>query len=183
MSIFVAAAWRPEQRRESDAVESLGEKRVECLPEGEIPRSDGDASPDLHPPLDRQQRAHVSHHALEAAASVPVGTQPVMHLGGAVEAHRDREPELFEKPPVVSSHERAVGRDRESHRHATSLCQRRRAARHRWSVARLTSGSPPRKARLTRAPGSAPLTSRSTARSAVSPDMFLAAPPNSPCWA
>ena len=63
---------------------------------------------------------------------------------------------LLEEPPVVFGQQRAVGRDREGDLRARGLRPVPRACRvAARNTCRLTSGSPPRNARLRRAPGSA----------------------------
>ena len=86
-----------------------------------------------------------------------IGPQRVVHVARPVEADRDREAVLLEEVRVGLGQQRAVGGDREVELHARARARvPPRGASRPAAPARLTSGSPPRNARLSRAPGSAP---------------------------
>ena len=142
-----------------------------------IVRRHRDARGNLHPALHLQQRRDAFHDRVIAAAAALEGTLRVMDFLRAVDADGDGEAMLLEKAPVVLGQQRAVGGDREGDLGAAARGQFQRRVRvAARSTLRLTSGSPPRNARLSRAPGSALPTSRSTARSASASSMFFGRP-------
>ena len=134
----------------------------------------------LHSVLSRQQRPHIGYHPIIAAATALGGAQSVMNLADAVEAHRHGEAIALEEVAILRGEsvplvviEKPIGIFR-SPRGAPrdSVARRIRS--------RLTSGSPPRKARLTRSPGLASANRRRTEASATSHGMFRGVPPKLP---
>src|SRR3981081_2098576 len=103
-------------------METESDEIIEGRAEPEIGRSHGDARRHLHAVLARQQRPHISDHAVVTAAAALGGTLPVMNGAHAVEAHGPGEAVALEKLGVVSRQERTVGGDRKPDRYALLAC-------------------------------------------------------------
>ena len=102
-------------------MKSLGKELIQGVAERQIPGGHGDAGGHLHPPLQCEQRTHIGHDAIEAAPPALIGSECVVRFGGAIEAHRHGETELFEKRGIGLGEQGAIGRDGETQRDAASL--------------------------------------------------------------
>ena len=148
------AVRRAQHRRESDAVKACLDECVQRPAKLEVARRHGHPRRHLHLALHEQERRDAAHERVEAAAAALEGPESVVDFAGPVDAHRHRKAEILEEAPVLLGEQGAVGGDREAERSRRER-QRVRAPFRvaACKTARLTSGSPPRKARLRRAPG------------------------------